>query len=771
MKTYFKFLSKNKFYTFVTVFGFAFSIMFVLLITVYIKQELSVDDFHEKGDRIYLLATNDQFGLRYSYADIVKDVIPEAEQTIPMSFSDYSLVKINNERLNITTSIVGDNFFSIFSFPLIIGNKDYVLESPGNAIISESFARKVFGDKDPIGETIIYDNSVTVTVSGVIADIKNSVIPYTDVILPYENLRKFQPNMDNSSGTAIVGVLATQGVDLREKNQDITNYFKEREEWDYENIIDGKAQFIPLQDVYFSELYAWQLNKGDKSFVLILMAVSIVILIFAIFNYINLTVAQTGFRAREMATRSLLGAKINESFIRLIFESVILLIFSLAFGVFLAFTCVSYVNNLLNTQLDLIEFFSFLNIVGMLLIVIFLGIISGIFPAYMISKFKPIDVVKGNFKLENKMVFSKVFIIIQNVLTIVLITASIVISKQIDHLISAPIGYNTKNIILMSIQEPETNISNGLINELEQLSSVKRVGLAARVPLTDIGYSTFDYNEKVFSYSGFEGDSVFFNMLGFQVLQENNLGYDHVNYFTEDAYKVLEMKDDETVMPNLGWHVGGKIKNVRLGAGINQREREIVVIAVKDRSYFQSTNSNQFKYKRLLVEIQGDPTIAYNKVKEVYENITKLEFPGKYMDYIIEEYFFDQKRLLKIINHFAGIALLISMLGLLAISNYFIRQRVKEVAIKKLIGSTSEKIIINLIRSFLLYVVAAFIIAVPIAYYFMNGWLNDYSYRISITPFYFILAGLFCLIISFLTVFYQSYRAAIANPADTLKSE
>lgn len=762
MNTYIKFLSNNKFYTFVSVFGFAVSLMFVFLIAVYVKQELSVDNFHEKKDRIFLLATNSQFGVRYSYGAIVKDLFPEVEEAIPMALSyETEVVEIDNKRLNARTAIVGENFFSVFTFPLLLGSKDHLLQSPESAVVSQSFARKIFGETDPVGKTIRYDNSVLVTISGVVADIKNSIIPDFDIILPYANLRSFQPYMDVSSGFAVVAVLANQGADLRTRNEDLTNYFKEKMEWDYEHVLSEKIQFVPLSEVYFSDLFSWQLNRGNRSFVMILLAVGVVILLFSIFNYINLTVAQTGFRAREMATRNLLGARSTESFVRLIVESIVLILFSLSLGIFLAYACVSYVNNVLNTQLYLTDFFSLPNIIGILFISILLGVISGIFPAYMISNFKPIDVVKGSFKIRNKMVFSKVFIVIQNVLTIVLITSSIVISRQIDHLIKAPLGYNTENIVLIDVKYDQ-NTLNTLVDRLENLASVKRVALASGVPLTDTGYSTFEHDGKVIHYSVFEGDPLFFSMLDFEVLRDNQLGYDHVNYYTEETYKLLGMDDDEIVMPVFNWHVGGKIKDIQIG-DIHQGDRTVTIIAKKER--------NRFKARRILVETQGDQTEAYKQIGELYNKTTTLDFEGKYLADIVKENFVEQRRLQKIINLFSAIAILISLLGLIAISTYFIRQRTKEVAIKKIMGSTTESIMTGLIRSFLYYVLIAFVIAVPIAYYFMRDWLDDFSYRIGLSSFYFIAAGLFCLIISMLTIFYQSYRAAIASPVESLKNE
>lgn len=766
MNTFIKFLSKNKFYTFVTVFGFAVSLMFVFIIAVYVKQELSVDNFHEKGDQIYILTNDKNIGSAYRIGYKIKDRYPEIEEVVHIYQEPSRPAGINNQIFSTNTMLVDRAFFDVFSFPLKEGERNNVFNTQKEAIISESFARKVFPDRNPVGETIAYHDSVFVTITGVMKDIKNSTIPYADVLLPIENIRFFSEGIDTpgfgDAGALTIAVLAKKGADLQSKKEDVAQYFKEIY-WIYQRGIYTKVDFIPLREFYFSDIDGYyRLLQGNKSFVWILMTIGVIILLFAVFNYINLTVAQTGFRGREMATRSLVGGNAWESFIRLIRESIILIFVSLALGILLAFLCVSYVSDLLSTKLYLVEFFSLTNVLLLLLVGIVLGIICGIFPAYLISRFKPIDVVKGHFKVKSKMVFSKVFIVIQNVLTIVLITASIVIGKQVNHLIKAPLGYNTKNIILIGNNVGEYDRLQPLIDEWEALASVKQLGFSQGIPLYQGNNRQIEYNGNNISLIIINGDVNFFNMMGFEVLFENNLGGNHVNYLNEQAYKEFGLDDKALSIPVFDWNLGGKIKDFQSFNILSGKQA--VMVAKRD-------HYTHFIPWYILIESQGDPTETFNQVKEVFERLTTYEFQGKYMDDVIAEMFSAQKRLLKIIHLFTAIAILISLLGLIAISTYFIRQRTKEIAVKKLLGSGSEQVMINLIKSFLYYVVIAFVIAIPISWYFMRNWLDDYSYRISLSPFYFLLAGAFCLLISALTVCWQSYRAAIANPVNALKNE
>jgi len=770
MNTYFKFLSRNKFYTFVTVFGFAVSLMFVFLIAVYVKQELSVDKFQEKADRIYFLGDGEAIRSAYRVAERIQERYPEIETVVPMLTTIRTPVDINNEKFNAKTILVERNFFDVFSFSLLEGNKEHVFDTRASAVISESFARKVFPDREPLGEVITYEDSVLVTVSGVMKDIKNSAIPYADVLIRIDNAKYFNPGYDSPTfdnyGGAVLAILVKPGADIQAKSEDMSAYFKEII-WVYERGMSKNVSFSPMRDFYFGDIRSNDLlEQGDKSFVLILMTVGIVILLFAIFNYVNLTVAQTGFRAREMATRSLVGANPEESFWRLTFESVLLNFISLAIGILFAFLCAPYVSDLLGTQLYLADFFTLTNTILLISLVIILGVISGIFPAYLISKFKSIDVVKGNFRLKNKMVFSKVFIVIQNVLTIALIAASVIIARQVNYLIHAPLGYNYKNIITVDNNIGGYEDFQPLVSELEALASVKRLTFSQGTPFDGGNNYTFPFNGRNIQMQILTGDSIFFNMLGFEILRDNHA--DKRDYLTEQSYLELELEDDavsipfdQSHSPYYHWSLGGKIRNFQMHNII--AESRPAIVSLRNRDQYYPWN--------LFIETQGDPKLAFNQVKQTYEKITGLEFEGQFIEDAIAHTFSAQQRLLKIIIIFSGIAILISLLGLMAISTYFIRQRVREIALRKALGSNNLQIMSQLILSFLMYVGIAFMLATPVIWFLMKNWLEDYTYRIMLSPVYFIAAGLFCLFISFVTVFFQSYQAATANPVNALKNE
>ncbi len=766
LSTYFKFLSRNKFYTFVTTFGFAVSLMFVVLIAVYVTQELSVDKFQENGDRIYVMANENNISSADRIGYQIMQHFPEVEVALPIALNVAGgVVTINDgQRLGAETMMTGEEFFQVFSFPLVEGNKEDVLRARNSAVVSETFARKAFGDRDPIGQSIHYNDSVNVTVTGVMRDIKQSAIDYADVVIPNSNALYFSPWMNDyfeNAGSSVTFLLVHPGADINSKAQDISDFLRERY-WIYERGILEKVQLIPLSEFYFTEIDSMgYLRQGDKSFVLILMTVGFIILLFAVFNYVNLTVAQTSFRAKEMGIRSLVGAKPGESFLRLGSESVILSYLSLAIGILLAFLCVPYANNLLNTELNLNGFFSLSNILLILLAAFALGILSGLFPGYIISRFQPIDIVKGNFKVRSKMTFSKVFIIIQNILTISLLAAAFIIANQVKHLIDAPLEYNNKDIIYHVNEVGPYTEFQSLDNELNNLASVKRTAFSQGTPFNRGNNNTFVHDGQNISMQILNGDSAFFDMMGFEILKDNHTSNVGKIYLNEQAYKELNLDDDAATVPEMNWSLDGKVKDFQLGNILGQTKP--VAIGVADVNNFYPWN--------ILIETQGDPGVAYQQVKEVYERVTGLNFKGEYMEDQIAETFAAQQRLLKIIAVFCGIAILISMLGLMAISTYFIRQRSKEIAIRKTMGSTNANIVLRLIGSFLIYVLIAFIITVPVMYYIMTGWLEDYSYRISISPWFFILAGLFSLLISFITVFFQSYRASTANPVDYLKNE
>jgi len=769
-KSFFKFLGKNKFYTAIDIFGLSVSLMFVILIAVYVKQELSVDQFQQKKERIYILGTEDVIGSHIKLKSKLMDRYPEIEEIVPVvsSFGNRT-INISDNVFTADLFFTDSAFFDVFTFPLIQGDAKTVIEAPGYAVISESFARKAFPGSDPMGQMIQVHDSVTVTVNGIMKDIKNSVLPNADIVLFEDHVRFFNWSLYSDQYNNAIGanlfILVKEGADLHAKTQDMEEYFSEIF-WLYENEVAKEVILHPLGNgAYFSNKNSYTgIQLGNWNFVMILMSVGILILLFAVINYINLTVAQTGQRAKEMATRRLLGSSRGELFSRLIFESSLLSLISFILGFLLALAVVPFANDLLQARISLVEAITPGNILIALLTIFLLGFLSGLLPAWIISNFKPIDIVRGGFRTKTKMVFSKIFITFQNVITIMMIAASMTMIWQINYMINAPLGYNKDDIIVIPTYQFDTKeriFTFG--NEAAQLASVKQVAYGAGTPFDRGNNNTMRLEDRNISFQILVGDSAYFNMFGFEILRDNHSSSADAVYLNQQAFRELMIEEDAVSFKyyDTDTPIAGVVKDFRMGNILANLPPTHVVLRKHDQYYPWS----------VLVEVSGDPSQTFTQVKEIFEKVTGLEFQGDFIDQQIEKSFTAQRRTSKIVMIFCGIAILISLLGLVAMSTYFIQQRSREIAVRKVFGSSEQQILVRLVGTFLNYVGIAFLISTPLIWYIMRRWLSDYSYRISLSPLIFIGAGLFCLIISFVAVYWQSYNAANSNPVKNVKSE
>lgn len=771
IKSFLKFLQKNKAYTAIDVFGLSVSLMFVILIGVYTYQELSVDRFQEHADEVYLLGCESRYELAYPLSYRVQERYPEVEAVCPMVASNFDGlgIHVGDRKYNVNLLFADTTFFSFFSFPLVSGNREQALEARNNAVVSESFARKAFPGEDPIGKVIQVNDSLKVTVSAVMKDIRHSMIPYCDLLIAIDNVHYLNGSLTRdglgNAGSALNFLKTRQGRALQAKSDEMAAWFKEFF-WVYRRGMAEKVLITPMREVYFGEVEAWSLNQGDWKFVMILMSVGILILLFAVINYVNLTVAQTGFRAKEMATRRLLGSTRGELFVRLIFESTLLCLLSFVIGLVLAFAVVPFANDLLQTKIDLAGAVTPLSVVVSLLLVVVIGGIAGLLPAIVISNAKPIEVVRGSFRTKSKMVFSKFFITFQNVITIALVACSLTMILQINHMLHAPLGYNTHNIIDIEAWNIGSNErAQAFANELRRQSCVTNVGLSMGSPMGGQNNNTVVYEGRNISFQQLIGDQACFDILGIEILRDNQLADPGKGYFfNEEGMRQMGLADDAPSVTFEGWGescpVLGIVKDFHLG-NITEEKKPMMLRLRK---------SNEITPWNILVEVNGDPYEAMKTVSRIWEELTQVDFVGEYIDQQIQNSFASQKRTAKIISLFASIAVLISLLGLLAMSTYFIQQRKTEVSVRKVFGSTNREILVKLVSTFLSYVGVAFVVAVPFIWYVMKRWLSDYSYRIDLSPLIFAAAGLFCLLISFLTVFAQSWRAANANPVDSFRN-
>ena len=696
-RSFFNFLGRNKLYAAINIFGLSVSLMFVILIADYTLRQLTCDDYHAKADRIYVIGNEERITSGYYLQKYLRDRYPEIESTCAVAVSGQSTdatqpVEVGLQKYSATILFADTTFFRIFDYQLLDGDREQVLASRDNVVLSESFARKVFGTFNPMGQVIRFpDEEKSYVVSGVVRDIDRSVIPNMDIIMRAERLCDINSANDehmSNSGAVTTFILARPGADLTAKIPDMLDYFKEIY-WIYKGNVYQHVTLTPLRDVYFlSQNNDGGFNYGSWPFVMILFGVGAVILLFAVMNYINQTVA-------------------------------------------------------------------------------------GFIPAMMVSRYKPVDIVRGSFRHRTKMFYSKVLITIQNVITIVLIATSLTIGLQIRHLISAPMGYNTADILDIS-----TEIFLGkkqiaqFREELLREPCVEAVALGCGTPHDRGNNNTMQYGpDRMIGFQIFIGDSTYFRILGLERLRDNHLARmndDNMVFINQHALRELGIAEDAEEFKvgmdySYPYQIAGIYRDFQIGSALDKPQSAML---------WQTDDIADMYPWNILVKIRGDKTAAYNTVKSVFERISDgAVFTGaEYIEQEIEADYAEQRRILHIVGIFTLVAILISALGLVAMSTYYIQQKEQEVAVRKVFGSTRGEVLVRLVGNFMRLVGAAFVLAVPVAWYLLERWLQDYSVRISLSPLIFLIPGAFAAAVAFVAVFWQSSRAADSNPVDSIKN-
>ena len=786
-RSFFNFLGRNKLYAAINIFGLSVSLMFVILIADYTLRQFTTDNYHTKADRIYVIGNEERITSGYYLQKYLRDRYPEIESTCGVALSGHSSdatqpVEVGQQKYLASVLFADTTFLRIFDFELLEGDREQALASRDNVVLSESFARKVFGTFNPTGQAIRFpDEDKTYVVSGVIRDIDRSVIPNMDIIMRAERLCDINSANDehmSNSGAVTTFILARPGADLTAKIPDMLDYFKEIY-WIYKGNVCQHVILTPLRDVYFSpQNNDGEFNHGSWSFVMVLFGVGTVILLFAVMNYINLTVAQTGFRAKEMAARRLLGASRGEIILKLILESTFLCVVAFVIALFLAAAVEPGASRLLESKISIWPDMTPAVVACYAALIVALGVVAGFIPAMMVSRYKPVDIVRGSFRHRTKMFYSKVLITIQNVITIVLIAMSLTIGLQIRHLISAPLGYNTEDIL-----DIPTEIFTGknqiaqFREELLREPCVEAVAMGCGTPHDRGNNNTMQYGpDRMIGFQIFVGDSAYYRMLGLERLHDNHLatreGEGNVCFVNQYALQVLGIAEDATNFKvgenyTYNYDIAGVYRDFQVGTALDELQPVLL-------EYYGS--SEEFLQKRYPWNVRGktrgDKSAAYNTVKSVFERVSEggIFSGAMYIEQQLEADYAQQRRILHIVGIFTLVAILISALGMVAMSTYYIQQKEQEVAVRKVFGSTRGEVLMRLVGNFMRLVGVAFVIAVPVAWYLLERWLQDYSVRISLSPLIFLVSGAFAAVVAFVAVFWQSSRAADSNPIDSIKN-
>lgn len=796
MKYFFRFLKNNPLYAVINVVGLALSLMFVILIGDYTYRQFSIDKWHRNHERIYVLGTENGNSL-LSWPDCahsLKDRYPEVEDVCCVYMHNGKIkhedkVYEESQGDNAGNIMLADsNFFRFFDFKMIDGDRETALDSPEKCVVTESLAKALFPDGNALGQPLQiegtryvfvsddngdpYDSSLVYTVSGVIKDLDKTVfLNETAVIANFERAPqvlgyRLRNDLMASGplGSTLSFLMLRPGASLEDKIEDLTSYCIESIPV-FNFYGNTKAAIIPLDDLMFAPQNTGAgLQTGDKSLLGILLAVVLAILMFAVTNYINLTVANTGFRAKEMATRRLLGSDGLGISLELIGESTLMVFISFIIGGALALLLEDKVAVLFKGKIDILKDINFSTVSVSLLFIVLTGIISGIMPTISLSKYKPIDVVKGSFRYHSKMVLSRIFIILQNVITMTMMTATLTILLQMNHLVKAPLGYNTENIYRVSSDNPEV-----LRNALKSQPFIQGIGSFSGTSL-DGNYRSMSTrkdkdNNNLLVYLT-TWDKEFIDIMGINLVKDNHLSGD-VKYINEELAGKLSLGDGES---EVTWG-DGKVMQV---AGIfsNFHMTNILdpyqpfMITVKDTDEIEDPN--------FMVKTNGDP-LAWKKlcdlVKEVDGSTEDIDWKVQSIESTVKASLTEEKNTMRVVGIFTGVAVLISILGFIGMSLFFIRQRKKEIGVRRIMGSTTNEVLSLLLTKFCAPLLVSFIFAVPLSWFVMGKWLESFSYRIGLSPWIFIASGAVSLLIAVVSIFFQTLHAAHSNPADAIRAE
>jgi len=809
IKNYFKIawrnLLKNKGFTTINIIGLSLGIGCFIMISMFVIDELSYDRYHEKADLIYRINSDIIFGgTEMSMAvtsdpmgEVLKNDYPEVENYVRLYASQGSkLIKKGNEYINEGAVAHADStLFKVFTLPAILGDTGTALNDPNTVVITETAANRYFGSPQlAIGQQLeTDDNEKTLyKITSVIEDIPRNSHFNFDFFFSMANVDYgFGNYLSHNFHTY---VLLKKGVDYKSFNDN----FKEVIE---KYMLPQAAQFIkissmkefeeggnkleysliPLTDIHLHSSRGIELSaNGNIQYVYIFSAAALFILLIACINFINLTTARSSGRAKEVGIRKVLGSEKKALIGQFLTESTLIAILALFVGLLFVWLSLGWFNEVSGKEMLMSSLLSPKFLIFIFVLPFIVGGLAGAYPAFFLSSFQPIKVLKGKLSLGNKKNTLRNFLVVfQFATSIILIVGTIVIYKQLNHIQNSNLGFNKDQVVVVSNSGLTRETRQSLKNEIEQLTEVKSASFAGYLPV-----SSSSRSDTTFSTETVMTESNGFNM------QYWNVDYDYLKTIG------MEMKSGRNFSRDFGSDSTGVILNetaVKLAGFTNPIGKKLyttdddsnleayTIIGVVKNFNFASlrenvgglcfqlgNNSWETAYRFSTTDVSGLLSTIENKYKAAAPG---MPFKYEFLDEAFDNMYRQERRVGTVAMAFAILAIIIACLGLFGLATYIAEQRTKEIGIRKVLGASVANIVKMLSKDFVKLVLIAFVIATPIAWWFMNKWLLDFAYRIDLNWGIFAVTGFVALVVALITLSFQAIKAAIANPVESLKTE
>jgi putative ABC transport system permease protein len=812
-------LSRQKLFSIINLLGLTVSISSAVLIYLYVRHEMSYDSFHNHAERIYRINQtfiwgendNNQFSSTGpGVATALRAELPEAELLTSIHTPGNFIISYTNAKGEVLVFeedkiLAADtNFFAMFSFPLIHGEPNHVLKQANTMVMSESTAKKYFGDENPIGKLVrlgTFDNQQTYEVTGIAKDTPDNSYIEFDVLLSMSSF----PTIARLHWSWVFTQLETyvrlrEGTDIANTQTKLTTIPRKYAEETLQRIMNvsyeeyiksGKKWDLflqPMLSIHLPEQVVYnRLNEpGNKKMVYAMMGIAIFILLLACINFMNLSTAQFTRRVKEASVRKILGLGRKELSLNYFLEALAFCGIALVASLALIQLTMPAFNMLTSQQISFNLFSDGGLVLSIVALVVIMAIVASSYPTYFLTGFHPVEGMKGKLKAGTKgKAFRNGLVVFQFSVSIILVACTAIVFQQLNYVTEKELGFDKENLLVLNhvnlVKDPET-----LVKATEQVSGVINASACTSVPPRVWGgdkFSADGMNSQTFALNYTSGDEAFIPTMSIKMkygrnfIADNGGDYERV-ILNETAVKRIGWAVDETAIGKKIEAPGGEIKFEVIGimADFNFWSLES---PIEPMAVFHNKSANLFglgdkKYIVLRINPQGtegwDKTFAeLNTLWKIHAGDTPLQY--EFVDDAFADTFKTQQRFGGILTVMASLAILIAALGLLGMIVYTLEQRTKEIGIRKVSGASVLDILTLITRNFTMLVIVAFIIGAPLAYWLMEQWLQDFAYRITPSVWMFFGVGLGTLLIAILITSYHSVKAALTNPVKVLKDE
>ena len=770
MKSYFKFLSRNKLYVAIEALGLIVSLAFVIVISCYTWQQFAVTREANDYQRLYSLnmGREDDLNVNPGEMALVLDRVPDVEAAGRIECMGTKVIYEGNELPGYPYICTIDPVIcDFFQFYFVSGTKE-VFNDKNQIILEESFARKISPYIDPVGRTIIVSKD-TCIIGGIIRVNDHSILKKFDIYRPFDEPDVAPSYDDFFHPLDAVFIRLREGAD-HAAVRDLIDTVMRREMPDWNWLHSPFSLTIPYKEIYFSPRNRSNaLKHGNLTMVYVLIAVGILLLASALFNYINLSVALAGKRAKEMAIRTALGEQRGTIFRRYIVEAIVFVSVCIILSVLLAKGFEPVFNRYVAGDIGLNIAFSPAYIALYVLLALIVGCVSGAIPAAITLSYNPVAIIKGEQRRQTKTVFSRFFIIIQNIITVALISLAMVMELQYKHLLNMPLGANVEGLYF-------TPGSNVCFDQMTTKTYIDKIGLSSGFP----GKRHMECKPNIEGQNVVVGlfncDKNAFDMFQFDIVRDYQVPGGKGMWFSESAARVFELNEENPAVPSTlpnFWGddipVAGIVKDYAVCGPSEVTGNQIGIVLVSDMD--PEWSSAILKLNRFDVEVRADlrKLIEEESIRR-YGDIRNTSLFG-YVPELIEQSMDKTRNFISLIEVFMLLATLISLLGLVAMSAYYTGLQTASIAVHKVFGGTVTTEALRAVKEYMLLVEIAILIGVPVAIYFANKYLNQFYYRIDGYWWVFAVAAVIALAISFFAVLSQTLKAARTNPAEALKKE